>query len=89
MIDYSKSDNIEAMLTSVDFKNAFNKMEWNVLHVIPATFNFRQKILQMIMFIYEGIESVVINNGSITILMTKKAAVMCNLSFFLFTSTTN
>ena len=55
--------NCEGIAIFLDFKKAFNSIEWNYLYATLNLFNLGPDILNMIKIIYNDVSSCVINNG--------------------------
>ena len=65
-MEHSKLHNIPGILISLDFKKAFDSLEWGFIMNMPDVFNFGTSIKRWISTFYTNIESAVINNGSLT-----------------------
>ena len=56
-------DNIPGMAIFIDFKKAFDSVDWNFLAKVLEAFNFGPQIRKWIKTFYTDISSCVINNG--------------------------
>ena len=66
LIRYCEENDEQALLVSMDFEKAFDKVEWNALFKVMELFNFGPKFIQMTKLTYTDIESCVMNNGNIS-----------------------
>ena len=66
IIDYCKHNDIEAVITSVDFEKAFDTVSWSAMRRIFKSYNFSDKFITPIMACYEGFQVNVGNNGHFT-----------------------
>ena len=62
-MEHTKLHNIPGVLASLDFKKAFDSLEWGCIMNTLDVFNFRTSIKRWIIPFYTNIESAVINNG--------------------------
>ena len=60
---FAESENIPAILVSVDFEKAFDKLDWSFIHKCLENYNFPPFIRQWVKILYTDIVSCVTNNG--------------------------
>ena len=60
---YLEKENSPGIAVFVDFRKAFDTIEWNYLEKALALFNFGPNFLQWFKTIYSNISSCVLNNG--------------------------
>ena len=66
VMEYTKVHNIPGILISLDFKKAFDSLEWgNIMNTLDG-FNFGTSIKRWFSTFYANIESAVLNNGFLT-----------------------
>ena len=61
--DYCNIHDIEGIIVSFDFEQAFDRVEWNILNYVLEFFNFGPNIRKWIKLLQTGMESSVLNNG--------------------------
>ena len=61
-MEHTKLHNIPGILVSLDFKKAFDSLEWEYIMNTLRVFNFGTSIMRWISTFYTNIESAVINN---------------------------
>ena len=66
VMEYAKVHNTPGILISLDFKKAFESLEWGYIMNTLDVFNFGTSIKRWISTFYTNIESAVINNGFLT-----------------------
>ena len=66
IMEHTKSQNIPAILVSLDFQKPFDSLEWSFMMNTLHIFNFGTSIKQWISTFYTNIESATINNGFTT-----------------------
>jgi len=66
-MEHTKLHNIPGILVSLDFKKAFDSLEWEFIMKTLDVFSFRTSIKQWISTFYTNIESPLINDGFLTI----------------------
>ena len=86
VMEYTKVHNIPGILIALDFKKAFDSLEWGYIMKTLDAFNFGTSIKRWISTFYSNIESAVINNGFLTNWFKPSRGVRqgCPLSPFLF-----
>ena len=86
VMEYTKVHNIPGILIALDFKKAFDSLEWGYIMNTLDAFNFGTSIKRWISTFYSNIESAVINNGFLTNWFKPSRGVRqgCPLSPFLF-----
>ena len=87
VMEYTKVHNIPGILISLDFKKAFDSLEWGYIMNTLDVFNFGTSIKRCrISTSYTNIESAIINNGFLTNWFKPSRGVRqgCPLSPFLF-----
>ena len=79
-------DNIPGMAIFIDFKKAFDSVDWNFLAKVLEAFNFGPQIRKWIKTFYTDISSCVINNGHASEFFNLQRVVRqgCPLSGILF-----
>jgi hypothetical protein len=63
ILDYTKAENIPGILLSIDFKKAFDSVNWVFLKETLKKFNFGESFIRWVEIFYNNISSCVINNG--------------------------
>ena len=63
IMHFAESENIPAILVSVDFEKAFDKLDWSFIHKCLENYNFPPFIRQWVKILYTDIVSCVTNNG--------------------------
>ena len=66
IMEHTKAHNIPGILVSLDFKKAFDSLEWSFMMKSLEVFNFGPSIQRWITTFYANIESAVMNNGFLT-----------------------
>ena len=87
VMEHTKIENKGGNLTSLDFKKAFDSLEWPLIHKTLEMFNFGDSLMKWVTLFYSNIESAVINNGYATTWFKPSKGVRqgCTLSPYLFT----
>ena len=63
IMEYTQNENIPGILIFIDFKKAFDTVEWHYLFDCLKAFNFGPDLMNWVKTFYHNIESCVINNG--------------------------
>ena len=63
VMEYTKCYNIPGLMTTFDFKKAFDSLSWQYLFNTLRAFNFGDSFIQWINVLYSDISSCVMNNG--------------------------
>ena len=63
IIEYVESLNMEGVVLFLDFKKAFDTVEWSFLFEVLAKFGFKHNFISWVKILYTNICSSVINNG--------------------------
>ena len=63
LIHYTDQHDIPALIFSIDYEKAFDKLEWKFITVALQFFNFPPSIIKWINVLYTNITSCVTNNG--------------------------
>ena len=58
-MEYTKAHDIPSILVSLDFREAFDSLEWSFIMRTLDTFNFGTSIKKWVCFFYTNIESAV------------------------------
>ena len=85
-MDYTNLQNLPGILTSLDFRKAFDSIEWPFIMKTLDNLNFGRGIKRWVNIFYTNIESAVQNNGFITSWFKPSKGVRqgCPLSPYLF-----
>jgi len=65
-MEYVKAKNLPGIFLFIDFRKAFDAIEWNLIHQAIELFNFGPNIRKWISILYKNVESGVMNAGFIT-----------------------
>ncbi|KAL9974209.1 hypothetical protein ACROYT_G011222 [Oculina patagonica] len=86
VLDYTKEKKIPGILLALDFRKAFDSLEWPFILRILDAFNFGSSIKRWISTFYTNVESAVLNNGYATNWFKPSKGVRqgCPLSPYLF-----
>ena len=63
IMEFTDNENIPGILISIDFRKAFDTLEWHYLFSCLKTFNFGPDLINWVRTFYQNIQSCVINNG--------------------------
>ena len=86
VMEYTKAHDIPGILVSLDFRKAFDSLEWPFIMRTLDTFNFGTSIKKWVCTFYTNIESAALNNGFLTkwFRPTRGVRQGCPLSPYLF-----
>ena len=86
VMEYTKAHDIPGILVSLDFRKAFDSLEWPFITRTLDTFNFGTSIKKWVCTFYTNIESAALNNGFLTKWFRPSRGVRqgCPLSPYLF-----
>ena len=86
IMEQTEKKNIPGILVSVDFRKAFDSLEWSCIHSTLHLFNFAESIRQWVNVFYSDIESAALDNGYSTNWFKPSRGVRqgCPLSPYLF-----
>ena len=65
-MEIAKTQNLPGILTSLDFRKAFDSLEWPFIMKTLDYFNFGTDMKRWVSTFYSNIESTVVNNGNRT-----------------------
>ena len=63
IMEYTKLNNIPGLLTTFDFKKAFDSLSWQFLTEALRSFNFRESFIRRVKVLHSDISSCVMDNG--------------------------
>ncbi|KAL9950435.1 hypothetical protein ACROYT_G042930 [Oculina patagonica] len=66
VMDYTVEENIPGLMIFIDFKKAFDSVEWDFLLKCLEAFNFGPDFIRWVKTFYKNIQSCTINNGTTT-----------------------
>ena len=86
IIDYTKTKEIQGVALFLDFKKAFDSIEWDYLSTVLDVFNFKEDFKRWVKVFYTDISSCVTNNGFASPFFNRHCGVRqgCPLSGLLF-----
>ncbi|KAL9964737.1 hypothetical protein ACROYT_G028417 [Oculina patagonica] len=87
VMEYTKMEELTGILVSVDFKKAFDTLEWSFIRSVLNLFNFGKKnVKRWTSVFYTNVENAVLNNGFATnwFKPTRGVRQVCLLSPYLF-----
>ena len=89
-MEHTKSESIPGILVSLDFRKAFDSLEWSFMMKALDIFNFGTSIKRWMSTFYTNIKSAEINNGFMTNWFRPSKGVRqgCPLSPYLFVLST-
>ena len=62
IMEYTKLNNIPGLMTTFDFKKAFDSISWQFLTEALRSFNFGESFIRWVKVLYSDISSCVMNN---------------------------
>ena len=91
ILHFAEENNIAALLMSIDYEKAFDKLEWSYIKTSMEHFKFPPLIIKWVSILYKNISSCVTNNGWISNYFPLNRGVRqgCPLSVFIYTSCRN
>ncbi len=86
VMEYTKMEELTGVLVSVDFKKAFDTLEWLFIKSVLNLFNFGESVKRWTSVFYTNVENAVLNNGFATkrFKPTRGVRQDCPLSPYLF-----
>jgi hypothetical protein len=66
IIDFAESYNVEGAIVFVDFKKAFDSLEWTFILTTLKHFEFNESFIIWVKTLYSNIQTCVMNNGWIS-----------------------
>ena len=63
VIYYCETDQLDGILMALDFKNAFNTVEYDFVYAVLNLFNFGENFVSWVRLLHRGTELAMINNG--------------------------
>ena len=66
IMEYTETKKLPGILLFIDFRKAFDTIEWNFIHKCIEQYNFGQNIRGWISILYNNVESVVMKAGFMT-----------------------
>jgi len=60
---YTEEKNIPGIALFIDFKKAFETIEWNFINSCLQGFNFRPNIQNWVKLLYNNVSSCIVNSG--------------------------
>ena len=78
IMEHTKSESIPGILVSLDFRKAFDSLEWSFMMKALDIFNFGTSIKRWISTFYTNIESAAINNGFMTNWFRLSSTYLCS-----------
>ena len=86
ILQFVEDNDISALLISIDYEKAFDKLEWSFIEHSLHYFNFPNVIIKWVNILYTNIQSCVSNNGHHSPYFTLQRGVRqgCPLSPYLF-----
>ena len=85
-MEYTEAKNLPGILLFIDFRKAFDTIEWNFLHKCTELYNFGPNIRKWISILYNNVKSGVMNVGFMTnyFKVSRGVRLGCPLSPLLF-----
>ena len=86
LMEYTKKQKTPGILVALDFRKAFDSLEWSFIKMTLDSFNFGTNIKHWVCTFYTNVESAVLNNGYLTNWFKPSKGVRqgCPLSPYLF-----
>ena len=86
IIEFCEENDLAAVLLSIDFEKAFDKLDWDFLWKCMAFFEIPENIINWVKILYTGANSCVTNNGHMSnyFAMGRGVRQGCPLSPYLF-----
>ena len=86
IINYCQRVNKPAIITAIDFKKAFDMVNWDSMKEILYKFGFKNTFVQMLMVCFSGFRTCILNNGHMTnyVSMTHGNKQGCPISSIIF-----
>ncbi|KAL9954871.1 hypothetical protein ACROYT_G042456 [Oculina patagonica] len=66
VMEYTKTEELTGVLVSVDFKKAFDTLEWPFIKSVLSLFNFGESVKRWTSVFYTNVKNAVLNNGFAT-----------------------
>ena len=63
MIEYLEDEDLSGLIMTIDFEKVFDKIEWNFIFKTLEYFNFDDKFINYVKFLYNDSNSCCVNNG--------------------------
>ena len=86
VLEHTKNEDLTGILVSLDFRKAFDTLEWPFIKSVLNLFNFGESVKRWTSIFYNDVESAVLNNGFATnwFKPTRGVRQGCPLSPYLF-----
>ena len=86
VMGYLDNCNSTGIMVAIDFKKAFDSLEWLFIKLSMIKFNFGDNIIRWVSIFYQNIQTAVLNNGFMTNFFKVSRGVRqgCSLSPYLF-----
>ena len=86
VLEYTRNEDLTGVLVSLDFRKAFDTLEWPFINSVLNHFNFGESVKRWAGIFYTDVESAVLNNGFATnwFKPTRGVRQGCPLSPYLF-----
>ena len=63
VIEYCNADHLNGIIMALDFRNAFNSVEYDFMYDVLRVFNFGKDFIDWVRLLHSDVELTVINNG--------------------------
>ena len=63
VLEYTKNEDLTGVLVSLDFRKAFDTLEWPFIKSVLNLFNFGESVKRWTSIFYTDVESAVLNNS--------------------------